>query len=59
MPYYIKYVNKLEAVQRHMARFVCDEYGFVSVTNLLKNLSWPILQQREELAIEESCYIRY
>ena len=29
-----------------MARFVCNEYGSVSVTNLLKNLSWPTLQQR-------------
>ena len=45
-PYYNKYVNKLEAVQRHMARFVYNEYGFISVTNLLKNLSWPTLQQR-------------
>ena len=41
-------MNKLEAVQRRMARFVCNEYGFISisVTNLLKNLSWPTLQQR-------------
>ena len=45
-PYYNKYVNKLEAVQRRMARFVYNEYGFNSVTNLLKNLSWPTLQQR-------------
>ena len=45
-PYYDKYVNKLEAVQRRMARFVCNEYGSVSVTNLLKNLSLPTLQQR-------------
>ena len=45
-PYYDKYVNKLEAVQRRMAPFVCNEYGSVSVTNLLKNLSWPTLQQR-------------
>ena len=29
-----------------MARFVCNEYGFVSVTKLLENLSWPTLQQR-------------
>ena len=35
-PYYNKY---LEAIQCRMARFVCNEYGFVSVTNLLKNLS--------------------
>ena len=39
-PYYDKYINKLEAMQRHMARFVCNEYGFVSVTKLLENLSW-------------------
>ena len=29
-----------------MARFVCNEYGFVSVTKLLENLCWPTLQQR-------------
>ena len=29
-----------------MARLVYNEYGFISVTNLLKNLSWPTLQQR-------------
>ena len=50
-PYYDK---NIEAVQFRMARFVCNEYDFVSGTNLLKNLSWPTL----ELAIEESCYTR-
>ena len=45
-PYYNQYVNKLKAVQRRMARLVYNEYGFISVTNLLKNLSWPTLQQR-------------
>ena len=29
-----------------MARFIYNEYGFISVTNLLKNLSWPTLRQR-------------
>ena len=45
-PYYDKYINKLEAVQRRIACLVCNEYGLVSVTNLLRNLSWPTLQQR-------------
>ena len=45
-PYYDKYINKLEAVQCRMTHFVCNEYGLVSVTNLLRNLSWPTLQQR-------------
>ena len=40
------YINKLEAVQLCMACFVYNGYGFVSVTNLLKNLSYPTLQQR-------------
>ena len=31
VPYYDKNVNKLEAVQWRMARFVCNEYGFVIV----------------------------
>ena len=39
-------MKKLEAVQRRMACFVYNEYEFISVTNLLKNLSWPTLQQR-------------
>ena len=43
---YDKYINKLEAVQRRIACFICIEYGFVSVTKLLENLSWPTLQQR-------------
>ena len=42
-PYYDKHINKLEVVQRRMARFVCNEYGLVSITNLLKNLSWTML----------------
>ena len=45
-PYYDKHIKKLEAVQRSMARFVCNEYGPVSVTRLQENLSWPTLQQR-------------
>ena len=45
-PYYDKHIKKLEAVQQCMARFVCNEYGPVSVTRLLENLSWPTLQQR-------------
>ena len=45
-PYYDKHIKKLEAVQQHMACFVCNEYGPVSITRLLENLSWPMLQQR-------------
>ena len=46
VPYYDKHIKKLETVQRRMARFVCNEYGPVSITRLLENLSWPTLQQR-------------
>ena len=48
VPGYDKYVNKLEAVQCRMACFICNKYGFqfVSVTNPLKNFSWPTLQQK-------------
>ena len=45
-PYYDKHIKKLEAVQQRMACFVCNEYGPVSITRLLENLSWPTLQQR-------------
>ena len=44
-PHYDKHINKLEAVQCRMAHFVYNEYGLVSVTNLLKNLSWTTLRQ--------------
>ena len=42
-PYYDKYINKLEAVQRRMGRFVMN---IVLSVLLLRNLSWPTLQQR-------------
>ena len=46
-PYYIKNINRIEAVQRRMARFVFNDYDrTTSVTELLRQLSWPSLQQR-------------
>ena len=46
-------VNKLEGVQRNAARFVCGEYRRgpgISVTALLKELQWPSLADRRQIA---------
>ena len=40
-------IRKLEAVQRRAARFVCNSYRqTVSVSSMLGELSWPLLEQR-------------
>ena len=36
-----------------MAHFVCNEYGFVSVTKLLERISSGQHYNKDELAIEE------
>ena len=46
-------VNRLEGVQRNAARFVCGEYRRrpgISVTALLKELQWPSLADRRQIA---------
>ena len=40
-------IRKLEAVQRRAARFVCNNYRqTASVSSMLSELSWPLLEQR-------------
>ena len=40
-------ISKLEAVQRRAARFVCNSYRqTASVSSILSELSWPLLEQR-------------
>lgn len=40
-------INKIEKIQRHAARFVCKDYRRrSSVTQMLKILKWPTLQER-------------
>ena len=40
-------IRKLEAVQRRAARFVCNSYRqTASVSSMLSELSWPLLEQR-------------
>ena len=43
--------DKLEAVQRRAARFVCNKYHrTASVTRMLEQLGWPSLEQRRKTA---------
>ena len=40
-------IRKLEAVQRRAAQFVCNSYRQIaSVSSMLNELSWPLLEQR-------------
>ena len=40
-------ISKLEAVQRRAARFVCNSYRqTANVSSMLRELSWPLLEQR-------------
>ena len=50
-PYTVDLIQKLEAVQRRAARFVCRDYSpYSSVTTMLKNLEWDTLQLRRKAA---------
>ena len=44
-------IRKLEAVKRRAARFVCNNYRqTASVSSMLNELSWPLLEQRRAKA---------
>ena len=46
-PYTKDNIQLLEAVQRRAARFVCNNYSrHESVTSMLQDLDWPLLEQR-------------
>ena len=46
-PYLIKDINILEGIQRRAARFVIQDHSrFISVSSLLKDLSWAPLKAR-------------
>ena len=46
-PYTKDNIQLLEAVQRRAARFVCNKYSrHESVTSMLQDLDWPLLEQR-------------
>ena len=48
-PHQTGLIDKLEMVQRRAARFVCNDYHrTTSVTELLRSLKWPSLQQRRK-----------
>ena len=50
-PYTTDLINKLEAVQRHAARFACRDYSpRSSVTEMLQKLEWDSLQTRRSAA---------
>ena len=51
-PYTKDNIQLLEAVQHRAACFVCNEYSrHESVTSMLQDLDWPLLEQRRA----ESC----
>ena len=46
-PYHQEHINKLEAVQRRAARFVCkNNKRKSSVSSMLADLNWPSLEER-------------
>ena len=48
-PYEVKYIDKLEMVQRRAARFVQSNYSReASVSAMINDLEWDTLQQRRE-----------
>ncbi|XP_072048265.1 uncharacterized protein [Amphiura filiformis] len=48
-PHHKSDINKLESVQRRVARFVMRDYHRTSsVSNMLRQLNWPTLQQRRD-----------
>ena len=50
-PYHQEYTNKLEAVQRRAARFVCKEQRRKSsVSSMIAELKWPSLEERRTRA---------
>ena len=49
-PHTDRNINKLEKVQRRAARFVCNRYNNTSsVSDMIKHLQWPSLQQRRDI----------
>ena len=50
-PHTVDLIQKLEAMQRRAARFVCRNYSpYSTVTTILKNLEWDTLQLRRKAA---------
>ena len=52
-PYQQKDINKIEAIQRRAARFICNDYHRnSSVTSMMETLKWkPLQQHRRELRL--------
>ena len=50
-PHHANHIKKIEAIQRRSARFVRRDYDqHSSVSDMLKELNWPILQERRYIA---------
>jgi hypothetical protein len=45
-PYLQKDIDRLESIQRRSARFVYNDYGRTSVTEMMKKLDWKPLSER-------------
>ena len=49
-PHQVEDINRLEMVQRHAARFVCNNFNrTASVTAMLNHLNWPTLGNQVKL----------
>ena len=50
-PYIKSSIEKLEAIQRHTARFVFSDYDYLSsITSILNQLDWPNLAIRRQVS---------
>ena len=50
-PYTKSSTEKLEAIQRHAARFVVSDYDYSSsISNILNQLDWPSLAIRRQVS---------
>ena len=50
-PHLLSDINRIEMVQRRSTRFVYNDFARTSsVTSMLNNLNWPLLQQRRDIA---------
>ena len=45
-PYTKENINKIEKVQRRAARWVSNDYSYISIMDMLSNLGWRSLENR-------------
>ena len=56
-PYHQCYIQAIEMVQRHAARFVLNKFGrYASITEMINILGWPTLESRRNTMRTEMMY---